>query len=110
MAGSNVFRFATSILDHVSVLLGEETFGQSDYLIPHQANLRMLQKMFGQRGLRSEQVYTKGIGTVGNTSVASVMFGFRDFVDSMHSSNFSRVLLLGFGAEKQVGVAELLRM
>ena len=110
MAGSDVFRFAASVLDCVSTLLEEESFGPSDYLIPHQGNLRMLQKMIGRRGLRSEQVYTSGISTVGNTSVASVIFGFRDFVDSAQCSSFSRVLLLGFGAEKQIGVAELLRL
>ncbi|MEE8142600.1 MAG: beta-ketoacyl-ACP synthase 3 [Planctomycetota bacterium] len=47
-----------------------------DYLYPHQANLRIIEKVAHRLNVPLEKVYTEGIVHYGNTSTASIPIGY----------------------------------
>lgn len=49
-----------------------------DLLIPHQANLRIIEKVAERLGFPLERVYTRGVERYGNTSAASIPIGYAD--------------------------------
>lgn len=49
-----------------------------DFLIPHQANLRIIEKVAERLGFPLERVYTRGVERYGNTSAASIPIGYAD--------------------------------
>ena len=54
------------------------TLENIDYVYPHQANLRIIEKVAEKLGLPLERVYTHGIVHYGNTSTASIPIGYCD--------------------------------
>jgi 3-oxoacyl-[acyl-carrier-protein] synthase-3 len=74
MDGQAVFKFAVKALAEVAEeVLGVAglTAGQLDWLVPHQANVRILQATARKLGLQMEKVVTT-VAEHGNTSAASV--------------------------------------
>ena len=74
MDGPAVFKFAVRVLDEVARETVEKCglkIGDIDWLIPHQANLRILESTAKRLGLPSEKVIVT-VDLHGNTSAASV--------------------------------------
>ena len=74
MDGTAVFKFAVGVLDSIV----EETLSANgmqksdiDWLVPHQANIRIIQATAKKLGLRMERVVVT-VDTHGNTSAASI--------------------------------------
>lgn len=61
------------------------TIDDIDYLYPHQANLRILEKVAQKLGIDREKVYTDGVVRYGNTSAASIPLGYEDMRDRRDS-------------------------
>ena len=53
-----------------------------DYIVPHQANLRILEMVAKRLRAPLEKVYTEGIVKYGNTSAASIPLGYEDLRQS----------------------------
>jgi 3-oxoacyl-[acyl-carrier-protein] synthase-3 len=108
MRGRGVFEFGTRIVPRVRELSGVEDFSKF-YIIPHQANVRMLNELPTPFGIRDEQLYTDGITKIGNISGAACFLGLEDCMKRGLDDQAEKVLLCAFGAELQVAVAVLSR-
>jgi len=95
MQGNSLFKFAVNILDKVAIQTLEEhnlSIGDIDWLIPHQANVRIIQATAEKLGLSMERVILT-LADHGNTSAASIPIaldrGIRD-----HKIQRGQLLLL----------------
>jgi 3-oxoacyl-[acyl-carrier-protein] synthase-3 len=99
MNGQGVFKFAVKVLEEVA----RETVAASglrmddvDWLIPHQANVRILEATARKLGLPAEKL----VATVdhhGNTSAASIPLALDEFVRAGRIRPGQRVLMAGVG-------------
>ncbi len=74
MAGRDVFRHAVrAMTDAVSTLLARQDLGVENIalVIPHQANIRILNKVMSSLGIPAEKVFVN-VEKYGNTSAASI--------------------------------------
>ncbi len=107
MDGQAVFKLAVTVLDQVGrevVAAANMELDQVDWLIPHQANIRILQSTAKRLGLGVE----KAIVTVdrhANTSAASVPLAFDDAFRSGKLKSGHNVLLEGVGGGFTWGAA-----
>lgn len=108
MRGRGVFEFGTRIVPRVKELSGVQDFSKF-YIIPHQANVRMLNELPSPFGIRDEQLYTDGITKIGNISGAACFLGLEDVMKRGLADEAEKILLCAFGAELQVAVAVLSR-
>ena len=108
MDGLKVFQFAVNTFSDILSLIGLESIDAETYFIPHQANLRIIDKIIKNNGLIPSQVYTDGIKMIGNTLLASVFFGLHDALKRNIFDKNNPVILGTFGAELQIGAVLLL--
>lgn len=106
MQGRGVFEFGTRIAPRVRALAGMDDFSDA-YIIPHQANIRMLNELVPAFEIRADQLYTDGITKIGNISGAACFIGLEDTIKRNLSGDAATVVLSAFGAELQVAVAVL---
>jgi 3-oxoacyl-[acyl-carrier-protein] synthase-3 len=107
MRGRGVFEFGTRIAPRVKALSGIDRFSHV-YIIPHQANIRMLNELVPAFEVRPDQLYTDGITRIGNISGAACFLGLEDIIaDGNLRGDADTVLMCAFGAELQVAVAVL---
>lgn len=106
MRGRGVFEFGTRIGPRVRELSGVTNF-ENFYIIPHQANIRMINELIPSFGIPSEQLYIDGITKIGNISGAACFLGLEDAWKRGLADNAEKILLCAFGAELQVAVAVL---
>jgi len=99
MAGNQVFKFAVKVLDEV----GRETVAAAglrledvDWLIPHQANVRILEATARKLGVPLERLVVT-VDRHGNTSAASVPLALDEFVRAGRIKPGDRVLMQGVG-------------
>ena len=108
MRGRGVFEFGTRIAPRVKELVGITNF-EEFYVIPHQANIRMINELIPTFDIKPEQLYVDGITKIGNISGAACFLGLEDIMDRPLANNYDKILLCAFGAELQVAVAVLSR-
>ena len=99
MDGQAVFKFAVRVLGDVAhEVLEEAGLGTDDvdWLIPHQANIRILQATAKRLGISMERVVTT-VDQHGNTSAASIPLALDLAVRDGRIREGSRVLLEGVG-------------
>lgn len=108
MRGRGVFEFGTRIAPRVKELAGITNF-EDFYIIPHQANIRMINELIPTFDIQPEQLYVDGITKIGNISGAACFLGLEDIMKRPIADKFNRILLCAFGAELQVAVAVLRR-
>lgn len=107
MNGRGVYAFVAKILPkYVEELLQKTgmTADDLDYLIPHQANIRIIQAVQERLGLPEEKVVTN-IKYYGNTSAASIPIALAEGVEKGNVKLGSKALLCGFGAGMTWGAA-----
>jgi 3-oxoacyl-[acyl-carrier-protein] synthase-3 len=99
MNGQGVFKYAVRVLDEV----GRETVAKAgmsladvDWLIPHQANVRILDATARRLGLPAEKLVVT-VDHHGNTSAASVPLALDEFVRAGKIRAGHRVLMQGVG-------------
>jgi 3-oxoacyl-[acyl-carrier-protein] synthase-3 len=99
MAGNQVFKFAVKVLDEV----GRETLAAAgagiadvDWLIPHQANVRILDATARKLGIAPEKVVVT-VGHHGNTSAASIPLALDEYVRAGKIQPGHRLLMEGVG-------------
>jgi len=99
MQGGAVFKIAVKVLDEVAretLAAAKMKVEDIDWLIPHQANVRILEATAKKLGLAREKLVVT-VDRHGNTSAASVPLALDEFVRSGKIRPGHRVMLQGVG-------------
>jgi 3-oxoacyl-[acyl-carrier-protein] synthase-3 len=99
MNGQAVFKFAVKVLEESAretVAAADMTLADIDWLIPHQANVRILEATARKLGLGPEKLVVT-VDHHGNTSAASVPLALDEFVRAGRIRPGQRLLLQGVG-------------
>jgi len=99
MAGNQVFKFAVRVLDEVAreaVTEAGMRIEDIDWLIPHQANVRILEATARKLGLPRERLVVT-VDRHGNTSAASVPLALDEWVRAGKIRTGQRVMMQGVG-------------
>jgi 3-oxoacyl-[acyl-carrier-protein] synthase-3 len=100
MEGSNVFRFASKVIPG-SMLEALEKAGLTSadlgLVIPHQANIRIIDHAREKLGLPTERVFTN-LDKYGNTSAASIPVALCEALEQGRVSDGDIVAMCAFGA------------
>lgn len=112
MAGKEVFKHAVRRMG----LAAEEclqkanlSFDEISYLVPHQANIRILEALSKNFQLPTEKIY-KTIEKYGNTSASSVAIALDELIQEKTLSDGEHLLLVAFGGGLTWGSALLTKM
>ena len=100
MNGNEVYRFATRIMGTVAQQAIQKaglTLDQIDLLIPHQANLRIIQSAAKHLKLPEDKVFVN-LEKYGNTSAASVPIALCEAVEAGKLAPGNILVLAAFGA------------
>lgn len=100
MEGAGVYRSAVSMMARASLEaldVAGLTLDEVDWLIPHQANLRIIESLVRRTGINEERVIVN-LDRVANTSTASIPIALDEAVRDGRIGNGDRVLLTAFGA------------
>lgn len=107
MNGKEVYKFAVKIVPQYiekCLEMAKMTPDDVDYLIPHQANQRIIEAIQQRLGYSDDKVISN-IKYYGNTSAASVPIALAEGVESGKVKLSSTAILCGFGAGMTWGVA-----
>ena len=99
MQGNQVFKIAVKVLDEVArevLAAAGMQIGDVDWLIPHQANVRILEATARRLGLPPERLVVT-VDHHGNTSAASVPLALDEYVRNGKVRTGQRVLMQGVG-------------
>lgn len=99
MDGQAVFKLAVNVLEKVAIEALEKAqlkADQIDWLIPHQANIRIMQGTCRKLGLPAERMVVT-VGEHGNTSAASIPLAFDVAVRDGRIKRGQNVLIEGVG-------------
>ena len=99
MNGQGVFKYAVRVLDEVAretVAAAGMSLADVDWLIPHQANVRILEATARKLGIAAERLVVT-VDHHGNTSAASVPLALDEFVRAGKIRAGHRVLMEGVG-------------
>jgi 3-oxoacyl-[acyl-carrier-protein] synthase-3 len=100
MNGREVFRFAVQVMGDSAaeaVQKADLTFRNIDMLIPHQANLRIIDAAARRFDLPREKVWVN-VDRYGNTSAASVPIALCEAAEAGALAEGNNVVLVAFGA------------
>lgn len=109
MNGNEVFKFAVRVIPRVTTEVLDEagaTVADLAWLVPHQANKRILDTVEERLGVAHERVYNN-IAMTGNTSAASIPLALDDLYTSGRLAPGDLLALVGFGAGLTWGAAVL---
>ncbi|HEX2944546.1 MAG TPA: beta-ketoacyl-ACP synthase III [Clostridia bacterium] len=97
--GQEVFKFAVKIMPYATEKLFEKTdlkLEDVKYIIPHQANMRIIESAAKRLGVTIEKIYTT-IKKIGNISSASIPFAMADAYRNKCLKKGDNLVLVGFG-------------
>ncbi len=100
MEGREVFKFASvKMPESVALALEANGFTTADVrlLVPHQANLRIIEMVQKATGLRDDQVFAN-IQRYGNTTAASIPIALDEALDAGRMTRGDLVVLTAFGS------------
>ncbi len=107
MDGSEVFKFASRKMAEISeTAVGKcgLSLKEIDYMVPHQANIRIIKNAAKRMNIPMDRVYLN-IQEYGNMSAASVPVALDEAVKKGCINNGDNILLVGFGAGLTWGAA-----
>jgi 3-oxoacyl-[acyl-carrier-protein] synthase III len=99
MQGNQVFRLAVKVLDEVAretLAAAEMSVADVDWLIPHQANVRILEATARKLGVPRERLAVT-VDRHGNTSAASIPLALDEYVRAGKIRAGQRVMMQGVG-------------
>jgi len=100
MNGREVYRFATRVMGHAAKQVVDKAgwkLDEIDLLIPHQANVRIIDSAAKLLGLSSDKVFVN-LEKYGNTSAASIPIALCEAIDAGRIKPGNHVVMVGFGA------------
>jgi 3-oxoacyl-[acyl-carrier-protein] synthase-3 len=107
MDGQAVFKLAVKVLEQVGLEALEKAglvANQIDWLVPHQANIRIMEGTAKKLGIANERVLVT-LGQQGNTSAASIPLALDDGIRSGKVLRGQNLLLEGVGGGFTWGAA-----
>jgi 3-oxoacyl-[acyl-carrier-protein] synthase-3 len=107
MNGSEVFKFAVRVIPKATLEALEKSgrnLSELRWLIPHQANARIISKVGERLDLPQDRVYLN-LENTGNTSAASIPMALDDLYTSGQLAPGDVLALVGFGAGLTWGAA-----
>ena len=107
MAGGEVFKFAVRVIPKATteaLRLSGHTIDDVTWLVPHQANERIVSTIEERLGIDDSRVYLNILNT-GNTSSASIPLALDDLYTSGRLAPGDLLALVGFGAGLTWGAA-----
>lgn len=107
MSGREVFRFATKVMSQATqeaLLKAHLTIDDVNLIIPHQANLRIIDMAAKNLNFPMERVYVN-IDRYGNTSTASIPIAACEAIQDGRLKPGDKVVFVGFGAGLTWGAA-----
>ena len=99
MDGRRVFRFATRIMSKAAVEAVKASglsLNDIDLLIPHQANLRIIELARRHLGLPEDKVFIN-VDRYGNTSAASIPIALCEAIEEGQVNEGDKLVMVGFG-------------
>ena len=99
MEGREVFKYAVKAMEEAIILLLDQEQVALDAIklvIPHQANIRILNKLVERLGIRAEKVFIN-VQKYGNTSAASIPIALDEANRGSRMQPGDIVLLCSFG-------------
>jgi 3-oxoacyl-[acyl-carrier-protein] synthase III len=99
MQGNQVFKLAVKVLDEVAretLAAAEMSVADVDWLIPHQANVRILEASARKLGVPRERLVVT-VDRHGNTSAASIPLALDEYVRAGKIRAGQRVMMQGVG-------------
>ncbi|MDV6376916.1 ketoacyl-ACP synthase III [Sporosarcina sp. GW1-11] len=99
MNGREVFKFAVRQMGETAVSVAEKaglTKDDVDYLVPHQANIRIMEASRERLGLPTEKM-SSTVHKYGNTSAASIPISLSDDLAEGRVKDDDIIVLVGFG-------------
>ena len=100
MQGKEVFRFAVKVMESsIEKLLEESKLNIEDikYIVPHQANLRIIEHIIKKLKVPREKIYTN-LQKYGNTSAASIPIALAEMDEQNMLNAKDKIIIVGFGA------------
>jgi len=107
MAGGEVMKFAVRIMAEAANKVVEEAglkMSDVDLLVPHQANMRIIDGAAKRLDISDDKVY-KNLPKYGNTSAASIPVALCEALYEGRIKKGDKVLIVGFGAGLTWGAA-----
>lgn len=107
MEGSETFKFAVKALPEAVIKAAEKcslNLDDIDWLIPHQANARIIESASKRLGIPAEKVAIT-LDKYGNTSSSSIPIAIDEYVRSNRIKNGDVLALVGFGSGLTFGSA-----
>lgn len=99
MKGQDVFKFAVNAMrNSITQVLDQSGYTMSDikYVIPHQANLRIIDYVAKKMKVKKEKFYLN-LENVGNTSAASIPLALHEMLSQGLVIKGDKIILVGFG-------------
>lgn len=99
MNGKEVFKFASSaIVECINKVLEQSnlTLEDIDYIVPHQANVRIIEYAAKKMKVNLEKFYLN-VDKMSNTSSASIPIALNEMFEKNMLSNGEKIILVGFG-------------
>lgn len=109
MHGNEVFKFAVSKMpEAIEKVLAKANVDRSeiDYIIPHQANIRIIAHVAKKMKMEMEQFFVN-IDQFGNTSAASIPMAIAQMNEQKILKKGMKIILVGFGAGFTYGATYL---
>ncbi|MHB1136057.1 MAG: beta-ketoacyl-ACP synthase III [Coriobacteriia bacterium] len=107
MSGGEVFKFAVRIIPETTrraLELSDLSVDDLTWLVPHQANQRIMDAAASRLGIEPERVFSN-VELLGNTSAASIPLALYDLYTGHHLHRGDVLALVGFGAGLTWGAA-----
>ena len=107
MNGREIFKFATKVMEESIVeILEKENIKIEDIaaIIPHQANLRIIDYVVKRLGIPREKFVTN-LQNYGNTSGASIPIALCESIDEGNLKKGDNIIMVGFGGGLTWGAA-----
>jgi len=109
MEGRKIYQFATKIMVYsLDKIMKDNKLTKDDIeiIIPHQANLRIIERAANSLDINIEKFYIN-IDKYGNTSAASIPIAFDEYYTSVSKRSDKKVIFVGFGGGLTWGAAML---
>ena len=107
MNGKEIYKFAISVVPESiqqALTLAGLKIEDMDYLIPHQANMRIVSAITERLNLNPERVIVN-LDKFGNTSTASIPIALTEALENNKIEENSKLAMVGFGAGLTWGTA-----
>ena len=100
MQGKEIFKIGVKVMADAALKVVQDaglTLEQITWVIPHQANLRIIQAVGERLGVPESKLYV-AVGKMGNTSAASIILALDEAVEKQKLKKGDNVVLVAVGA------------